>query len=563
MSLDAEANNCCGGSATGAIGDFQTQLGRGNFGHVTPGAGVVPAFTLPPIGTGAFLLSSTNNLLSKYGADLTGATDSTASLNHCLSLAGSGGACVIDSGAHLQITGNVTLPGHTTLYCSNAYLDAEDNPAVYATLPAIKLSSSVSITASGEGAAVINCLIYRNGMTFPATNSSAFAGTALNDGGFGNFTVLGSVIIGFDTAIDTSGPRPYIQYVYMDGNGSTHAVLYEHNGNSDGGIFDNIKIQALATGNYGGSVTCAAATRTGTGFYMGGTNFIGAMVSQNMRTAEIDIEGYTIANGLWADFPQPCLGSYSPTGVVVGNTQLMVNHLDLNSTTIGILNKSTGGAVHIGSLFLNTIGGDCIQLGTSGGIPGGAMTIENLVMNTGNASNCGGYVVNYQDSTHASYLTVNSGLLQNGGTAPYFSIPTAVLTSQINISPKIVSDLTNPAAIYGATTVGSCTGLGATGNGCALAASKLTDPFTGVVVLTVGSTGSPGTAGVAVLTWPLTLPNNNTCTANVEDGSGAWASPFGVKIISVDSRHSQLSWFAGSALTASLTYNITFNCRTQ
>jgi hypothetical protein len=503
-----------------------------------------------------------------FGADATGANDSTVALNACLAAAGPGGTCLASGGTTLKILGAVSLPGHTTLSCGNSYLDAEDNPAAYASTPAIKVSNSPAITATGEGAAVANCLIYRNGMTFPAADSSGFAGTGLSDAGYGNFTVIGSVIIGFDTAIDTSGPRPYIQYVYVDGTGVTHPVIYEHNGNSDGGVFDNIKIQPLATGNYGGSITCAEATRPGTGFYMGGINFIGKIVSQNMRTAEFDFEFYTIADGIWADFPVACLSapsSYTPTGVLIGNTQLMANHVDINSVSVGIISKNTGAANWIGSLFLNSVGGDCVQIGTSGGVAGGAFTIGDVVMNAGNASNCGGYVVNYLDSTHLSYLTINSGLLHgaNSGNPPYINVPSAVNAWQINISPKVVTDLANPAAIYGATTVGSCTGLGTSGNACALMPSSLTDPYSGVVLLTVGSGGSPGTTGVAELTWPLTISNVNGCTAGIQDAGNAWAVPAGVKIISIDSTHTELSWFANSALTASGTYRIAFTCRPQ
>lgn len=507
-----------------------------------------------------------NNFLfvSSFGADLSGATDSTAALNACL-IAATGSSCWINRGGTLRILGAVTIPAHTTLKCGDSYLDAEDSPGTYGSLPAIKVGSVVTISAGGEGAAVQNCLIYRDGMTFPAADSTAYAGTALSDVGFGNFTVIGTTILGFDTAIDTSGTRPYIEYVYVDGTGSTHPVIYEHNGNSDGGIFNNVKIQPLGTGNVGGGVSCAAGTRPGTGFYMGGINFIGKIVSQNMRTAEFDIEFYTIADGMWADFPVGCLGAYSPVGVIIGNTQLMVNHLDLNSVNVGLLDKGQGGADWIGSLFLNSISGDCVQLGTAGGVAGGALTIGDIVTNTGNASNCGGYAVNYLDSTYFSYLTIGSGLLTgvNGGSPPYVNVPAAVKAWQINISPKVVTNLVNPAAIYGAATVGSCTGLGATGNACALMPSVLTDPFDGVVQLTVGSTGVPAASGVVQITWPLTLSNVNGCTATLQDGTAAMQSPAGVRVISVDSRNTQLAWYAASALTASQTYRIAFTCRPQ
>src|SRR5262249_40518241 len=108
-----------------------------------------------------------------YGADVTGSTDATTALNRCLRDVGQGGTCLAD-GAKLKLLGNVIIPAHTTLSCGNAFLDSEDGDVYqFAALPALMLDSGHTIGASGQGASVKNCLVYRNGMTFPAADARA------------------------------------------------------------------------------------------------------------------------------------------------------------------------------------------------------------------------------------------------------------------------------------------------------------------------------------------------------------------------------------------------------
>jgi hypothetical protein len=87
------------------------------------------------------------------GYDPSGAADSTATLQACLTTAGSSkGTCFVDQRALLKVLGGLTIPANTTLKCGFGFLDNEVNPAAFAAMPAIMLDGAHTITAVGEGA---------------------------------------------------------------------------------------------------------------------------------------------------------------------------------------------------------------------------------------------------------------------------------------------------------------------------------------------------------------------------------------------------------------------------
>jgi hypothetical protein len=74
---------------------------------------------------------------------------------------------------------------------------------LFSSLSSIRLSSSSTISL-GSGSTIEGALIYRDGMTFPATDASAFAGVAITAAG-DDATVLHSMILGFATAFTSTG----------------------------------------------------------------------------------------------------------------------------------------------------------------------------------------------------------------------------------------------------------------------------------------------------------------------------------------------------------------------
>jgi hypothetical protein len=502
------------------------------------------------------------------GADPTGRKDSTSALQRCLDGA-AGTICHISAPTRrppvrLAILASLTIPANTTLDCGVGVPDSEDRIVDYANLSALILVSGATIGAGGEGAAVEHCLIYRSGMRFPAPGPDAYEGLAFTDNNHGNFTLVNDVILGFDSAFYGTGTRPYIRHVFTDCAGATRACIEIDNGNTDSGYIDDLKIQPLATGNYGGGVGCAAALRPGVGLKINGINFLGNdVVVQNFKTADVEIGGLVVANELWSDFVVQCRSSRDGPGIKIGKGgALLASSVNVNGSESGIhfVTDSREATSRIGSLFVNMIGQDCVQVG-AGGTAAGRIVIDAMFTNNGGQANCGRYAVNWLDTTSGSSLTINGGALYgvNHNAAPYINIPAKVPASAVRISEHIDTDLINPAALYGAAVIGTCTGLGATGS-CSLVSSSLTTPWQGAIRLDV--TAGPATTGTVPLTWPLTLVNQHGCIAGLTNGSAHWPLA-SVELASIDATHTALTWTASTALAAGQSYTINFHCQPQ
>ena len=513
-----------------------------------------------------------------WGADVTGSSDATTAAQNCLNGVGAGGTCAAPPSAKLKILGNLTIPASTTLSCGSSLFDGNQPPSNLSSLPAIMLDSGHSISAGGYAAAVRNCFIYRNGMTFPAANSSAFAGIALQDANNGSFTVVDDLIVGFATCIYATGVRPYLVHDYVDCAGATSGTPYAaveiDNGNTDIGYIDKLKIQPIATGN---ALCPSVSLRPGTGLRINGINFVGDAVVQNFQVADIEIDSFVQVDKLWTDYYPGCTQGTS-VGLEIGaGGQIFVNQAILNGSHTGLLltnNDGIGASSAIGSLFLNEIGQDCIVVGGTG-VNGGFTAINFLATNAGATVDCGRYLVNYLDTTISSRLDVLDGnaFLINGGAAPYFktTISGPSLGAHLNVA-HLRTDLaagTNPfsgfAALTGAApslqgvapTLGTVTGLGS-GSAALFAGS---DVIKGVV--TLSPTGSPSASGNVELNMPVGAGNIWVCSPAYEGGSTSWPSGTSTSIVGIDASHLDLSWATGSALTAGQTYNLTYQCAPQ
>ena len=509
-------------------------------------------------GTSFHVLSGPASTPSDYGADVTGIMDSTAALNACLTAVGPGGTCKVNRGATLMLLGNVTVPDRTTLDCGfdSAFY------AVTLSGPALHLDSGHSILF-GPSATVQNCLIVPNGMVFPQPSSSGYAGTAINTQGSIAPKVVNTTIVGFDTAINAYGSNGiYLDQIYADGNGVTNGGVIVTGNNGDSGFIVNTKIQVLGT-----STGCPARLRPGTGLFLNsdGGEFLDNIVSQDFQVADFRFNNTAaiMAGRLWADFN---FAGGCPRGTSVGmllysTNAIHITHLDLDGMQTGlvILTDDDETTTYLGSVFLNIIGGDGIQIG-SGSHGGGYVHINDLRTNA-NAVNVGGYAINYLDYTYGASLTLDQAFLVgvNGITAPYIKIPQNVFTYRIKIGEDIMNDI--GPAVYGYPTFVSCSGLG-TGV-CTFLASNRTTPWQGTVIL--NPAGGPSSSGTVVLGWPLTLPHNNGCITQLESGSAGWIEPGSTtQVSSVNNTETQFMWSnGGTALSPGSTYYMVFSCNPQ
>lgn len=170
------------------------------------------AYTPPGTGSATTTIAAWLNQVTTLGygysgIDPLGITDSTAGVQNVLSNAGAGATVNIPNGARLRILGNLTIPSNVTLRGPQSFLGTmtgNSMSANYAAMGgALSLASTATITQNA-GSCIDGLLIYRDGMTFPATDASAFAGTALTFNG-DDCCVRNSMILGFNQAITSNG----------------------------------------------------------------------------------------------------------------------------------------------------------------------------------------------------------------------------------------------------------------------------------------------------------------------------------------------------------------------
>lgn len=148
------------------------------------------------------------------GFDATGVADSTTAIaNAFAQLGAAGGSVTIPNGAKVLIDSNLTIPANCHLVGPHIIVGSPNNnaSAPYGSVGgALMVNSTKTITIRG-GASLRGLLLYRKGMTFPAADSSAFAGTAITLGG-DDAAVFQCMLLGFAQAITSSNcqrPRLY------------------------------------------------------------------------------------------------------------------------------------------------------------------------------------------------------------------------------------------------------------------------------------------------------------------------------------------------------------------
>jgi hypothetical protein len=354
--------------------------------------------------------------------------------------------------------------------------------------------------------------------------------------------------------------------VYLDcaGNSSTGirgAALQIDNGNHDAGMFSDVKLQPIATGN----ANCTTGLRPGgTGISVNGINFFsGVVMTQNFGVTQFEIASGTlvVVNGtIWTDYLAGCANT--AIGVQLGG-DLHAMSVNLNGTQYGIVNAYVGSS-SIGTVFMNNIGGDCIIAQK------GVTKISSLISNINGSVSCGRYAVD-EPGPDAALVWIDTAHVFriNGGAVPYFhnAQPSANLPGHLYIGHLFGGDLTagiNPYAGFSVApgaehmvsqinaVIGTrCTGLG-TGGTCGLApGSSLTS---GVINLYAG-TGAAATGEVSV---NFTFPPISIRTCTLQNYFGAWTPTFSVDQITVF--ETGAIWKNATALVNTQDYHIIYQC---
>jgi len=256
------------GAVTLAISGLSAVAVNGGKGTTPLKAGALPPGTLVTVvydGTRFRLLPSDGTVnVADFGALGDGTTDDTAAIQAALTALGSaGGTAYVPNTFKCLIDNNLTIPTNCHLVGPHSFVGTPGNnaSAPYGNVAGTLLLNSAKTITVNSGASICGLLIYRKGMTFPAANSSAFAGTAITIGG-DDAAVASCMILGFNKGIYSSGfQRPKCEYVMLDNiNGIeiTNCADIAYISNCHAWPFSNISV--------GGSYT--NITRSGKAFYV-------------------------------------------------------------------------------------------------------------------------------------------------------------------------------------------------------------------------------------------------------------------------------------------------------
>ncbi|ERJ35956.1 hypothetical protein L810_1214 [Burkholderia sp. AU4i] len=196
------------------------------------------------------------------GCDTTGSTDATSCLQTKINTLSVGGRVKVTG--KLLISGNLTVPPGVSLEgdCVLPGTVGSNTSTPYGSLACgvLMVSSSATINLSA-GASLKSAIVYRAGMTFPAADSSAFAGTAVTVAG-DDAAVDHVIIMGFNKAVYVNGyQRPLLNYIYGDNNNGIELTSVY-----DIARITNCHFWPFSTVAAGGSTS--SLQRSGTAYYL-------------------------------------------------------------------------------------------------------------------------------------------------------------------------------------------------------------------------------------------------------------------------------------------------------
>jgi hypothetical protein len=335
--------------------------------------------------------------VESFGADPTGVGDSSAAILACANYVSTngGGYCRMLPSSKILINSSITFPAASGLDCAQGALG---NPGVdwttspYDKIGGIRLASTATISYNSMFL-WRNCLTYRKGMTFPAVDASAYAGTAfqaVSNGGAGaNDAVFeNDLTIGFNLILAAVGDRLRINGFYADGNS---CITLNHS-------FDSSSLEHIHCYPYGTVATngCGPATtncqRSGTGIAVyaesDDTTFGNDVMALGYLT-DFYINGTNLHIGkLWSDYAG--VPNANAIGVKFGPTadQTTIGSIMSYASTTGVDVDASTGRIQIGSMVFQGNAGDCMHL------LGGFMKIGSFV-----SHGCGAWHINDGNST--------------------------------------------------------------------------------------------------------------------------------------------------------------------
>ena len=403
-------------------------------------------------------------------ADYTEDTDARARLQDCLdSLATAGGVCRLPSSAQIRILGNIVVAKGRFIDCgrpSPGNPGGTNSSTPFQMLGQIKLASTATITFSGGGSGLRNCLIVRDGMVFPAPDASAFAGTALTITA-DDVSIENVMVLGFNQCLyDNGGSRLYVHHFDGDclGGGTGHAAIKMQNSFDTSRITD-VHLWPFATiasfasiYNPHGKQSCDLIVRHGTGISLGSPN----AATTNTILDRITVENFDVnfdfsysadAKGgkLWSDYIPNCTGGTPSNTIgfkVDGQaTNVSIDDLSIYSSYTGLFTNTSSitSNVHITFLHLSQIARDCIEIR-------GAIYLHISAIDTssfGGLQACNAHFATI--TTSKAVVAIDGGQISNIGLSPSINLTTVNDLNGLRIARSVWSDLRDGASLVTST----------------------------------------------------------------------------------------------------------------
>ena len=399
------------------------------------------------------------------------------------SLGVAGGTVQLQEGKTYDVLNDVTLPDGVELAGTLERPDFRDPQTSIglADMQGIALASTASIIF-GHNSGLTNVFVKRRGMTFPAADPSAYAGTALIFAGDGpvirNVLVVGfQRILGISAAV-ASCSRYIIDGLYGDGNPAAGTGSID----IDKGSFDTSIIRDVHLWPFGTmpNATQAALTRTGSGLRLRSnqddTHLDNILVYGYAKNFDFAGTSAINAGKLWSDNNPTHALALHQTGVFIGanvtavaidqlqvwgaETGLRIETLNTECIQIasaifasigGIAIDSTGGELLIGNVFFSGVASNAFRIANNG----------SHVRARGYALGVAGALVSAPAGASPNFLDIKIGVNPANGTAdgqPMFVTntitPQAVASAASVNLPNNGNDFTLTGSATVATLVG-------------------------------------------------------------------------------------------------------------